>query len=45
MRRSGRFYEVADRGKGVADEKKREEEKGEDVVLRKLKKIPAQVSI
>ena len=41
MTRSGRFYEAADKGKGVVEEKK----KVEDVMLRQLKKIPAQVSI
>ena len=45
MTRSGRFYEAADKGKGVTEERKKEEEKAEDVVLRQLKKIPAQVSI
>ena len=45
MTRSGHFYEVVDKGKGVVREKKKEEEKAEDVVLRQLKKIPAQVSI
>ena len=45
MTRSGRFYEAADKGKGVTEERKKEEEKAEDVVLRQLKKIPAQVSV
>ena len=33
MTRSGRFYEAADKGKGVVEEKKKEEEKVEDVML------------
>ena len=45
MTRSGRFYEAADKGKGVVEERKKEEEKAENAVLRQLKKIPAQVSI
>ena len=44
MTRSGRFYEAVDKGKEVVEEKKNEE-KAEDVVLRQLKKIPAQVCI
>ena len=36
---------AADKGKGVAEEKKKVEEKVEDVVLQQLKKISAQVSI
>ena len=41
MTRSGRFYEATDKGKGVVEERKKGDEKAEDVVLRKLKKIPA----
>ena len=34
MTRGGHFYEAADKGKWVTEEKKKEEEKAEDVVLR-----------
>ena len=45
MIRSGRFYEAGDKGKWVAEEKKKEEENVEDAVLQQFKKISAQVNI
>ena len=42
---SGPIYDATNKEKGIIEEKRKEDEEVEDIVLRQLKKIPTQISI